>query len=142
MVALVIGKNGKRIKNLVYHTHTKIVVSQPIIGLTQRAVTIKGYYKDIGNSIYQIHKIMEEKAYLVDQYEFEPEIVNLDKIEIEARLVFYKEVASSFMDEKLDTICNNNNVKFNLKKPIHNDNVLSQSERVVILKGMMHDIET
>ena len=52
LVSLVIGAKGKRIKSLVYKTYTKIVVSQPIFGLTHRAVTIKGYYKDVCKAIF------------------------------------------------------------------------------------------
>ncbi|CAI2360103.1 unnamed protein product [Moneuplotes crassus] len=141
MVAIVIGKNGKRIKSLSKNTNTKIVVSQPIVGFTQRSVTIKGYYKEISDSIFEIHRIMEDKAHLVSQYEFEPDIIDLNKIELEAKLVFHHKVTNFFKDKGIRNVCYKNKVDFTARAPVANDQVIVKNERVLIMTGLIRNVE-
>ena len=141
MVSLVIGTRGKRIKSLVNSTKALIVVSQPIYSLTHRPVSIKGTTKDVSYAIYSIHKIMEEKAYLVDNYEYTPEIINLAKIEITAKFVYDQKVIEYFIDKKIQVPCDANKVDLKIQRPVSDDTVLKNYEWVILLGGPINQVE-
>ena len=116
-------------------------MSQPIYGLTHRAVTIKGHTRDVGKAIYCIHDIMSEKAHLVDELEYEPPIIDLANLKVTAKLVVVTRIAKELIKEKLKEMCNNNNVMISIKKPADGDQVLSPTQNVILFEGKMNDVE-
>ena len=136
-----IGAKGKRIKSLLQKTGTKIVVSQPIYGLTHRAVTIKGHTKDVGKAIYCIHDIMTEKAHLVDELEYLPQIVDLANLKVIAKLVVISKVAKDLIKEGLKEMWIHNNVLISIKKPAEGDQVLHPNQNVILFEGKMNEVE-
>lgn len=55
MVALVIGGKGRQIKAFMDDSGADIVVNQPVLGMTQRSVSIRGSPKHVTQAIHKIY---------------------------------------------------------------------------------------
>lgn len=63
LVALVIGAKGKQIKALMDESGAEIIVNQPVYGMNQRSVTIKGQPKEIATAVAKIFETLEDLSY-------------------------------------------------------------------------------
>ena len=63
LVSLVIGAKGKQIRNFMEESGADIVVNQPIIGMSQRSVSIRGQPKHIASATYKIYSTLEKMAH-------------------------------------------------------------------------------
>lgn len=69
LVALVIGGKGRQIKNFMDESATDIVVNQPVYGMNQRSVSIRGPPKSITIAVGRIYETLEKYAFSVDEIE-------------------------------------------------------------------------
>lgn len=66
LVSMIIGTRGKQIRAFMDESHAEIVVNQPIIGMTQRSVQIKGNPKSVAQATYKIYQMLESMAHTVE----------------------------------------------------------------------------
>ena len=69
LVALVIGGKGRQIKNFMDESGADIVVNQPVYGMNQRSVSIKGQPRQVATACMRIYATLEKFAYSVDDIE-------------------------------------------------------------------------
>jgi hypothetical protein len=69
LVALVIGGKGKQINTFMQQSGAEIVVNQPVYGMSQRSVSLKGSPRSIATAVSSIYETLEKLAYTVGDFD-------------------------------------------------------------------------
>lgn len=89
-----------------------IVVNQPVIGMNQRSVSIRGQPKHIAQATFQIYQNLEKNAYSVDDIDKKAEPILKNKIKSTIKFVIKEDSVgfiigkngsfTKYMQEELD----------------------------------------
>lgn len=80
LVAPIIGGKGKTIKSLIDESGADIVVNQPVVGMKERSVSLKGTPKHVAVGCLKIYQSLEKMSSTVDNIEKVAEPIPKDKI--------------------------------------------------------------